>query len=192
MRADKKIGDYKLVIYSSYIDEVKMICNLIFKLFHYKPSLRKRLYGFNKTINYEIIIHSKKLVYFFNKNFDVPIGKKSLTINLPKLSDNLIYKLNFIRGVIDGNGCVRKNSNLSICSGSYLFLIGMKKLLNEIIKSSEVLFNGTCYNLYISMNSLPKLFYLLYYSGDYFYERRKSKLEQILSTKQISVFNLNQ
>jgi hypothetical protein len=177
---------YSVKIATSYDDEKDMICFLIKKLFSYKPTIRKRKYGWNVFTNYEIIISSKNLLYFLNKTFKIPIGAKSKIVRIPKLFFKT-YKENigsFIRGIIDGDGSVSEgNQDISISSGSILFLTDMKKLLDNMsIESGKINKDkNNVFNLRMSSKSknLKKLYSILYPSR-FYYPRKKLAWDKLL------------
>ena len=141
------------------------------------------MYSFNKRYNYEIIINSKSLVVYLNKSYNIPIGNKSLTLDLPTLPNDSLFKLNFIRGVIDGDGHVGTKRNIGISSGSFLFLNKLKGMISDFgVSTSEPKFTGTCYAFRIYTSNFSKLYSLLYSSTDYFYLRKKLNWRQILNS----------
>ena len=125
LQIDNEKKRYNTMLYTSYSEERVMIKKLIKELFGYKSPHRSRLYGFAKRINYEIRISSKYLSMALNKQFGVPYGEKSFFIEVPKIiaKGNRLYKMAFLRGVIDGDGSIGKNS-IKISSGSINFLQG--------------------------------------------------------------------
>ena len=89
--------------------------------------------GFNRVPNFEIAIHSGKLALLLIEKFSIPSSKKSFTAIIPLWvidSDSGIQKA-FIRGVLDGDGSIKK-SGITLASGSPLFLIGFKDLLSSM------------------------------------------------------------
>ncbi|GEM_PF-3127572 len=179
---NKKEG-YRISIYSSYEDEIKMIKELIEYLFQYKPSIyRKKKYGFNKRINIEIMINSKILVFFLQEKFNIPAGDKSLTLTLPNLPLDRSLRLAFLRGVIDGDGWINKDG-IGICSGSQTFLEQLKSLCNNMgIVTSDVKQGNTCYRFYVRKRESQVLCQLLYNSADYFYKRKQKTWKKILNS----------
>lgn len=170
---------YGIYLYTSYEEEKDMILNLIKGLFDYRAYLVFRKFGFNKRINIQIAINSKKLVNCLNKKFDIPTGNKSLIVRVPKiiLNSNRENKINFLRGVIDGDGHITQSS-VHISSGSYLFLLDLKKLLFDIkIEcNAKIEKRRTCYVLHLNKTESKKLYYLCYNNAKYFYPRKKEKL----------------
>lgn len=182
---NKNKRDNKIKIYTSYEEEKEMIMRLIFYLFNYKASIRKRLMGFEKNINYEIYISSKDLCNFLSEKIKFPIGAKSLTVRVPRL----IFNINqgnigaFVRGIIDGDGTITKIPSVKIPSGSKLFLSDIKILLEKIgIKSGKI--NQERDNLYTiwicGRDNLKKLREILYKSANFYYTRKKKLWEQYI------------
>ena len=110
-----------------------MLLKLIKYLFSYNAPVTSRMYGFNKKPNYEIRIESKNLAMILMNDFDVPSGAKSLNIEIPKKirSANTKIKKAFLRGVIDGDGCIGKY-DIKISSGSRKFLEDLIALLKDL------------------------------------------------------------
>lgn len=160
--AYNKGKNYQIKLYTSYEEEKEMILRLIDFLFDYKASVRQRKTGFNKRINYEIFISSKKLCEFILEFSKIPPGAKSNSIKIP----NLLFSLSedkiaeFLRGVIDGDGTILKNKVVKIVSGSEEFLFGIKRLLDKLeTKSGQVCQEReSLYNLWIcGKDNLKKL-----------------------------------
>lgn len=87
----------------------------------------------------------------------VPIGKKSLNVQMPTIPDNLFW--HFIRGVLDGDGHVAVTTRVNVphlscnfCSGSEIFL--------KAIQDDVLHFTGVCGHLYKGVSA-----WYLRYSG---------------------------
>lgn len=91
---------------------------------------------YRKDNTARINICSKKIVNDLKTNFNI-IENKSLVLKWPqKLPQNMFS--HFIRGVFDGDGCAyinkkRRQLNLSITSGSLIFLEEIKKQILNIL-----------------------------------------------------------
>ena len=170
---------YGIYLFTSYNEEKNMIMDLIKNLFSYNAGTYNRKYGFNKRINTMLIINSRDLINCLNKDFNIPIGNKSLNARVPEviLNSNSENKINFLRGVVDGDGHITQSS-VHISSGSYLFLIDMKKLFSSInIEcNAKIEERRTCYVLHLNKTESKKLYYLCYDKAKYFYPRKKDKL----------------
>src|SRR3989344_7071373 len=66
IQALKKMHKYRVMLYTSEKEEVKIILKLIKRLFHYDASIRARKTGFSSRPNYEIYISSKKIACYLN------------------------------------------------------------------------------------------------------------------------------
>jgi len=182
LRYDKKSRSYSISIYNSYPKETKTIIKLIKQLFNYSPTIRKRKYGFSKSINNEIIISSKKLVLFLHQTFGIPLGAKSKIIQLPVIfakDDELFY--NFLRGVIDGDGHIRRKG-ISISSQSETFL---KQIKNKLADLSFIRIENarTTNSLLIErQNDMRQLYAKLYGSPNFFYNRKKDAYDNVLKS----------
>lgn len=110
-----------------------MIVKIIQELFDYKASTSSRLYGFNKKFNIEVRISSKALANYLNEEFGIPYGRKSLIVSVPIIimKSRPEIKNAFLRGVIDGDGSILKNS-IKISSGSTKFLSDMQEFLRNL------------------------------------------------------------
>lgn len=172
---------YKTSLYTSYKEEIEVICSLIKSLFKCKAKIYERKHtGFSRKNNYDIYIHSKMFVEYLKNNYDIPSGAKSLTIKIPKFILNTSKKnmVAFLRGVIDGDGSIKKWS-VNIASGSYSFLKSIKYMLNKLrIDSNKIYKDRTCMTLSITKNkNLNKLYSLIYSNASAYYPRKKSKFE---------------
>jgi len=178
--------NYQIKLYTSYEEEKEMIAKLIYFLFNYKPSIRKRKTGFSKRANYEIYISSKDLCNFITNFSDIPSGAKSINVKVPNLllSSDKSKIGGFIRGVIDGDGTILKSSTAKIVSGSEGFLSGVKELLNKLgAKSGKICHEKeNLYTLWIcGKDNLRKLRGALYEnSNSFFYSRKKDLWNQYI------------
>lgn len=181
IQADESYGSFKLSLYTSYEEEVKVICSLIRLLFKCKAKIYTRKHtGFSRRSNYDIYIRSKRLIEHLKNNYDIPSGAKSLTIKMPKFIFNTSKenRVSLLRGIIDGDGSIKKWS-VEIASGSYYFLKDVKYILNKLgIKSNKIYKDNTCMTLSITKSeNLKKLYSLIYDKTSICYPRKKSKFE---------------
>lgn len=182
----KRLGSNKVLVYSSYPDECKMIVSLIQEIFDYKPSIRVRKMGWNKKNNYEIYISSKPVVELLNKSFGIPFGSKSKTIRIPKLmfSVEQILAWNYLRGVIDGDGdIVARDYLIRISSGSPAYLRGLRTLLERLgVTKVLIKHEKTAFRLYIyGKSNVIKIFQNIY-PARHFYSRKRDTLVKLLSS----------
>lgn len=107
------------------------------------------------------------------------IPRKSKIIQFPSIPKNYLY--DYIRGLIDGNGCLFMNKcfyknklykyfRITILSGSFKFLKKLKRLLN--VKNKICWNSQNCYRL-----EIPKNILIVIYSniGQAFGQRKYSK-----------------
>lgn len=184
--------NYCLIISTSYEEELKLVIELINKLFSYNPTIRGRKYGFNKRINYEIRINSKDLVYFFKKEFNIPSGPKSKIVRIPKImfNTNNSNLIGFIRGIMDGDGNISLNKPVNITSGSYHFLKDLEKLFLKLnLKTGRINWDKTAYRIYLYYKDNLKIYNLFYNSARRYYPRKKEILE-INTFKNKNLFSL--
>jgi intein/homing endonuclease len=177
---------YKVMLFTSYENEKDMIVSLINKLFNYKSLVRIKKYGWNVSTNNEIHISSKILTKFLNEKFEIPIGNKSNSIRVPTFffntsKDNIT---SFLRGVIDGDGSVCENAfKLTISSGSFLFLKGIKKLFFELGLNPSNIRKYSNENVFevgfYKKSEIEKLYNFLY-PASFYYLRKKLTLDKLL------------
>jgi intein/homing endonuclease len=181
----EKFGSAKVMLFTSYPEEKEIILKLIRTLFNYNASIRTKKYGFNKKPNHEIYISSRNLANYF-VGLGIPSGSKSLTVRIPRVffSAKKLNIFSFIRGVIDGDGCIFTQSKcVRIASGSMGFLNDIKNLLQKIdinsggISSQK---NSNTKELHLSQKeNLRKLRDFLYTDAEYFYPRKKESWKNI-------------
>ena len=177
---DLKRRHYILLLFTSYEEEKDLILNLIRKLFSYESYVRKRKTEVGSRINYEIHINSKELLYYFKNQIGLPTGQKSKSVRVPKIifSVNRNNLVNFLRGVMDGDGNISLNKPLSISSGSIKFLKDLKGLFSRLnFKTSNIFWNGSCYCLPLFQRDNNGINGCFYENANLFYPRKKQMLE---------------
>lgn len=179
--------DYQIQIYTSYSEELNLIKNLFKKLFDYKPFIRKRKMGFNVKPNYSIHMCSKSVIEYLMQECGLFLGKKAKRIYLPKFSSKK-YFWHFLRGVIDGDGCV--GDGVTIFSASKKFLLEIAKFLQLCGFETSSLYErhrkSVTYSLPIrGYTNLEKLYNILYKDAEFFYPRKKIALELLLKSFKI-------
>ena len=176
---------YMVAVYTSFLEEKTMLIDFIRKNFGYSPNFRSRIYGFSKNPNYEIRINSKRLVEVFVDEFGLIAGPKSLITDIPlaiKESKNPLIKASFLRGVIDGDGSVLRES-IKIASGSKILLHELKDMFKEFgIYSGRIIKDNKKTNTYAiricRKDDLAMLNSILYPKEDCFcYVRKKEKFK---------------
>jgi len=175
-------------LFTSYEEEIETILELNYKIFNYISFASGRKNGFNKKTNFQILINSKKLTEKLKSRFKIPTGNKSLIIRIPKiiLNSKKEYRLNFLRGIIDGDGSIKpKYSQISVSSGSQLFLKDLKNLLTSLnIKSGSIRKEKSCYVLSISnKKGIEKIYHECYKNAIYCYPRKLMSLEKAIFKK---------
>lgn len=176
----KKGIRYAVKVYTSYKAEKYVLTLLIKNLFNYNPTIRIRKYGFNKLPNYEIIISSKILVEFFKNELQIPSGRKSHKIRVPKIfftHMELFYDL--LRGIIDGDGSI-SSKGVDIYSSSKIFLLDLKNILTKLkIKTYDIKkYSGHVYEFIIPIKETVGLGDKIYKNAKYFYPKVKNKWEE--------------
>ena len=130
------------------------------------------------------MITSKQLVITLKERFNFPIGNKSLTAIVPKciMHTTTKNKASFLRGVIDGDGCIKSNGCISIYSGSKKFIEDLNKILEALqIKSKNILQSRNVFLIYISnKKDIERLYEKCYKNSVYCYPRKLMSLERII------------
>lgn len=179
---NKIANRYVVKLFTSYEIEKKMLLRLIKDMFKYIPTTRPRKYGFNKVPNYEIIISSRALAEFLINEFEIPFGRKSNKIRIPKIFfDNNLF-LDLLHGIIDGDGGIDKDG-VTIYSSSKEFLLDIKTILQSkfdirtwnVSKSSK-----TVWYLTIPLNVSFKLYSRIYRKCEFYYPKLKEKWKENL------------
>ena len=119
---------YRLEFVDSDKRSMEYLKKLIFTLFgyHIKIETKKKEKG-----GYYYVHFSNKILGRYLKNiFDFPVGKKSSTVNVPKLIKNASFSIQraFVRGLIQFDGSVRMNGNVALSTNS-------KQLLNFVLST---------------------------------------------------------
>ena len=102
------------------------------------------------------------------------------SIRAPKIffktnKENLV---NFIRGVIDGDGSISLKKPISISSGCNKFLEDMKILFLKLdLMTSSIVKDKTCYVLRLYTRDNIKLYDTFYETADYYYPRKRNLLK---------------
>jgi len=177
---DLKKKHYTLLLFTSYKEELKLILKLIKNLFSYDSFVRERKDGWNKNINYSIHINSKELVYYFKNIIGLPTGAKSRIVRVPEImfSANKNNLINFLRGVMDGDGNISLKKPVNISSGSNCFLEDLKKLFLKLnLETSEIYKDVTAYILRLYQRNNIEIYNLFYENAELYYPRKKKILE---------------
>ncbi len=178
-RQNKMKGDFAVKLYTSYEDEKKIIIRLIKELFGYTPLIRPRKYGFNKPTNYEIIVSSKILTEFLMNEFQMPAGKKSSKIRVPKIFWGHKFFPDLLRGIIDGDGGAG-TEGVGIYSSSKEFLTDIISILAKMkIKThNPSKSKSNVWRTTIPIVASMRLYGKLYKGSRYFYPKLKDAWEK--------------
>ncbi len=143
---------------------------------NYKSSKNKYGCGFYRAYSREIV----------NDLIEMGIiPRKSRVLSLSKIPENKmeIYFWDILRGVVDGDGCIKKLNKRSIrfdiCSGSKIFLIQIRNILMQVINCPEYKIveakRGGIYHLQVNGVYAYRCFDNMY-NNDKFAIRRKKDL----------------
>lgn len=132
----KCVGDVKHEK-AFYHEVINPIFNKLFNI-----NLDLKLQDSNTT--YGFYIYSKALVYFFNKNFQLPIGKKYSKLVIPKIIEKYGLIPYFLRGLAD------TDFGISIKKSKYICIVGSSKSKNfmKSISSELKKLGFTFYEVY--------------------------------------------
>jgi len=175
---------YYLVLDLSEKDEI-----IVDALIHYiydGCSPKKSYRTINDKHYVKCCICSKKIVQSL-----INLGFKEKE-KIPEISNRSLFR-HFLRGVFDGDGSIAINENRY-----YFFLLGEKKLLEEIqkilidelkIKKTKIIDIGNIWRL--SVTSIKDIFLVLdfiYKDSKIFLERKKKRFESFLHGKNIEYY----
>ena len=112
--------------------------------------------------------------------------RKSMTLKM-----NIPLTFSFVRGLIDGDGCVSVKSagsvEVSIISGSFDFLEQVREFLEQNAIKCKVVKNAHLFNLVISSkNNVAHLYKYLYYKASYYLQRKKDKYKCLIDKLNIT------
>lgn len=109
--------------------------------------------------------------------------RKSLTLKFPNIID---FKNDFIRGYIDGDGCIyvsKKKASLD-----KVFILGTEDFLNTInnhfSKNNKLINHGNFYELTYSGNTARNLLKLLYENSTIHLERKFLKYQKMIAVSE--------
>lgn len=176
----KEGGKYRILFFTSELEEKEIILKLIKQLFEYNASVRAKKTGFSKRLNYEIYISSKEICEFLH-DLGMPYGAKSKTIRMPKsLIENRRDIWNYMRGVFDGDGSIiftKYGCLFKISGGSEKFIQDIYEVFKKDMPSARVTHEREdIWELKITnKEDILKLYNLIYKNADYFYPRKKIK-----------------
>ena len=107
--------------------EIKKVCESFTNLFKLSPLMRKA----KKGNWWEFEIYNKVIGRYLNVFFGFPIGKKSRTVNEPLMIRNSTFEFRkaFVAGVLNFDGSVTINGNITLESYSPLLINSVKEVL---------------------------------------------------------------
>ena len=141
------------------------------------------MYGFNKKPNYEIRIESKNLAMILMNDYNIPSGAKSSNISIPRKIKNgpVQFKREFLRGVIDGDGCLSRNS-VRIYSECFRYLKELKELIKQLnVSTGNIRKNNKNSNVFlIAITRHQDLLKIKsVYNTGYCYKRKKEIIDKV-------------
>jgi hypothetical protein len=81
---------------------------------------------------YSIRLACDGLNRFLLENFGIPCGAKTFNVETPKSITNEDCAKAYVRGCIDGDGCIRKNKvSVTILTASEKFILGVKSIIKD-------------------------------------------------------------
>jgi len=121
-------SDYQIVFYIGMNEEkyIKKLTVLLHKLFSKEPKVYKY-----KKINKCLIKYKSKDIYLFIRKYLLWEGKKTYSVRLKTINQNIEFLIGFLRGYFDGDGySVKDYKKISIGTSS----IKMSQQLFKIMK----------------------------------------------------------
>lgn len=180
-----KSKSYNLEIYTSYEEERDMLIRLIKELFDYNAFVWERNTQWGTKPGYIVSVFSKEVVNHFIDKLDIPSGNKTWTIEIPRciLESSISSQGAFVRGIIDGDGCIKvKPPYVAVSSASEKFLYQLQDMIEKCGITTNRVYQHKgreLYNLGITgRKNIYKLYKLMYPTDlDYCYPRKKKKLK---------------
>lgn len=155
----------------------------------------KEILGLKNKIIYDKRINKESAILSFRNNkiaqdlskYGIIPRKTYLTKHLPAIDKK--YCRHFLRGLIDGDGSIFKNNNglycIDFCSYHKTICEEFRNLCNEYltIKNNNIIANyGSAFHIrFTRMSSVKELAKSLYCPSNYYLERKKEIVEEILN-----------
>lgn len=161
----------------------------------------KDTFGFSNKIGpkYNTLKQENFHIQFANRNFYdflLSVGlmpSKSLAIKKLTIPDK--YFADFLRGLIDGDGCIRswvhptnkrEQWSLRIYSGSIKFLVWLEQTIETILKVRGKIYRynkqGSCYVLKFGKMAARHILQQCYYPGSFGLERKNLLAEECINS----------
>jgi hypothetical protein len=158
--------DYGIIITSKDEEFLKVVLNLIKTKINTKTEIKP-----GKRSNY-ISIRNKELHNIMNKWFEIPTGKKSDILFIPKKIKNSEYLMHFLAGLFDTDGGLRRGS-IGFCSAS-------KQLMEDV---------SVCLSKTDIENSKDSWINKKYNKEYYGLRIKKSKIQRFIETIPLKNYN---
>lgn len=154
-------------------DVIEFVCGRFGK----KLSIVKK--SGNRKLQYRFMMNSERIVNEL-KRFGV-VERKSLTLQPPKLKKSEVQYVSYmIRGIIDGDGWIRKDGKeFFICSMSKDFIVWCKKVLENHFKFIHLNMKQSkdgMWNLRTSDERNVMLLFIHVYYSDFGMKRKRERL----------------
>lgn len=132
-------------------------------------------------------ISDSNIKQFYLENFNIPEGNKTYSVGCPSYFYNEDCAKAYVRGCFDGDGCIthlnRKSPTASILTASELFILSLKKIVENNIPNISIKYdNSKYYSLNFSGEDTFKLLDWMYSAEGLRLER---KYEKYLKVKDI-------
>ncbi len=175
-------GYYSLTITAAAKDKEHL------ELFRVKLNSTKPLLYSQKTNSYRLIANSKKLCEKLINLGVIP--KKSMVVTFPNFIPKKLMK-HFLRGIIDGDGCIRwvKRDRspffeITIASGSRKFSEGFVKAINNNIEvTTNLIKRDNIFIMRYTCTRAEKLARYIYSNGNIFLKRKNKKFLECLEAR---------
>lgn len=164
----------------------------ILKSFKESIGSEKKIWCSKKRDMCEVTISGKKMI-----NDLIKLGldsNKTFVLKYPEIEEKL--EKHFLRGYVDGDGCIRINTDKRDNSkrGDLRIVSGSIDILNKINERMNVLFNTNINKLYgpknanykyigwAGMTDIEKIYYGLYEGSNLFLYRKKIIFDEVMKT----------
>lgn len=125
--------NYQISFYNTNKDYVYLFHKLFFDLFDIKGKIFCA-YRKNKKPLWRFEIYSKKLSLVFNKEFEIPFGKKAKKVFIPSFIKNSSVEIRkyFLLGYLITDGGIRADSTVIFHCASEKLIDDLRRVLSDI------------------------------------------------------------
>ena len=143
--------NYQIAFFNTNKQYVELFEQLFFELFAIKGKIFKR-YRSNRKPLWRFEKYSKKLAILFNEEFEIPFGKKALSVFIPsfiKNGDDMLKK-HFFLGLSITDGGIRKDGSMIFHAASEKLIQDISVMINDIWGIKKIFKKYLQRNKYVS------------------------------------------